>query len=78
MDCVFAQRDNEAVKDCSGVAVAVPCGEGEATVRLTSGDLQAVTIERIVQVWRVSNFLTPQVLSVTVSSAAYCCMYLRP
>ena len=48
-----------AVKDCSRFAVAVTYSEGDAPVRLTSGDLQAFTIERIAHVWRVSGFLTP-------------------
>ena len=56
LNLCFQARNKVAVKDCSGVAVAVTCGEGDAPVRLTSGDLQAFTIERMAHVWRVSSF----------------------
>ncbi|KAK9919051.1 hypothetical protein WJX75_009025 [Coccomyxa subellipsoidea] len=45
------KRSKAVAKDCSSVAVAVTCGSGDAPVRLTSTDLQAFNVDRLVSVW---------------------------
>ncbi|BDA45165.1 hypothetical protein COCOBI_06-6460 [Coccomyxa sp. Obi] len=46
------KRSKAAAKECSKVAVAVACGDGDAPVQLTSSELQKFTVPRMADVWK--------------------------
>lgn len=69
--CMCSQRSKAAAIECSKVAVAVACGDGDVPVQLTSSELQKFTVPRMANVWKVRTPSSPLAFMLHVCATLY-------